>query len=90
MNKKWLFALGFLVASIGGTAMAQDEEARSCAVEPGKGVEVFAKCKAGDVLLLWEFPNATIPMVCDFSKQIAMVNSRIGWCVFIGYVRKNR
>ena len=32
MNKKWLFALGFLVASISGTAMAQDEPTLSCFV----------------------------------------------------------
>ena len=49
MNKKWLCALGFLVASIGDAAMAQDEETRFCLVEPGKGIEVFAKCKAGDI-----------------------------------------
>lgn len=90
MNKKWLCALGFLVASIGDAAMAQDEETRFCLVEPGKGIEVFAKCKAGDILNLSRISNSITPMVCDLSKQIVVVGTQIEWCVYIGYVRKNR
>ena len=91
MNKKWLFALGFLVASMGGTAMAQDEPTLSCWVKPvGNVAEIFAKCKAGDVLVLWDFPNAIAPVVCDLSKQVVLVGGRLAWCVYIGYVRKER
>ena len=91
MNKKWLFALGFLVASISGTAMAQDEPTLSCFVKPvGNVAVIFAKCKAGDVLVLTEVTNRMTPLVCDYSKQVVVVGNSVAWCVYIGYVRRER
>jgi hypothetical protein len=88
MKSKWILVLGFLAAFIGGNAMAQDAETRACQVTAGKGTEVFAKCKAGDILQLGEFTLGITSAVCDFSKQVVLVNNQIAWCVYIGYVRK--
>ena len=52
--------------------------------------EIFAKCKAGDVLVLTEVTNRMTPLVCDYSKQVVVVGNSVAWCVYIGYVRRER
>jgi hypothetical protein len=88
--KKLFVGLGMVISVVGSNAMAQSEESRTCAVEAGKGVEVFAQCKAGDILPLGKFTHSIAPVVCDFSKHIVVVRDVILFCAYVGYVRKDR